>query len=79
MKPNKEWLIFLGAIYLVIGIFSFGHSAAGTYNREQAEYQKCRAATKAGFCMNMASVDAVINGIGAGIFWPLYLSWESQS
>jgi hypothetical protein len=68
-----------GLAYLAIGFFMFGHVAAARYHAEQQDYASCRAKADAyTICWSPDVVLPVAAGLGAGFFWPLYLSWEIQ-
>lgn len=73
---------FLGITYGVIGFLTFGHVAAANYGADKYEYEQCdhkrQSSEIGGLCWQPNPATAAIAGVGAGIFWPLYLSWELQ-
>lgn len=74
----------LGVAYVVIGFVTFGHVASANYRADQHEYEECdrnRRVNEGNSYNSCWQPDAVIDagkGVGAGVFWPLYLSWELQ-
>lgn len=54
------------ALYVAIGVVSFGHAAANTPT------PKCDP-----FCITTRGERAVIAGMGAFFMWPFYWSWEA--
>ena len=63
----KRARIFAG-LYLSVAVATFGHSAGSA--------MPCHDITGAHPCN---SAEDSIAGIFAGLFWPLYWSWEVQS
>lgn len=54
------------AVYALIGVVTFGHSAAAT--------PPC----KAGDMWCVPGEEAVYRGFASGLMWPLYWSWEAR-
>jgi len=80
MSINMKILAFLGGLYLLAGIATFGHAAAATKKREQAEFALCAPDDTTFACLaDNSGETAVITGMLAGIAWPLYVSWEVYS
>lgn len=65
-RMMKRLQIIAAIIYALAGIAAFGHSAANVYTPCPDTGEYCSSDTS----------QAAIGGIIAGIFWPLYLSWE---
>lgn len=60
----------IACAYVAIGILTFGHVAAAPRHCADAHSDtliQCR------------SIHHVLAGLGAGVMWPLYWSWEVQS
>jgi hypothetical protein len=80
MTQGKAWAIG-AAVYAVIGVFTFGHSAAASYEESRAEIAQCRrleAIGKRAYCFDDSVMTAGSGGIAAGFLWPLYWSWQAQ-
>lgn len=65
----------LVAAYALVGVATFGHCAGQIYRQDQAEYAACRAKPDA-VCFRTPEL-APVSGVVAGVFWPLYWSWEA--
>lgn len=72
----KRALPILGALYVLIGIVTFGHAAASWNKSEEAEYRECLS-QNADNCFNQKL--GMLSGMMGGMFWPLYWSWEAWS
>lgn len=72
---SERLLTLAAAAYIAVGIVTFGHGAAHA-DREYAECEARPAPPKeTRFCENVGPVA----GMGAGLLWPLYWSWEAWS
>jgi len=63
----KKWQIILIGIYVGFAIYSFGHCAAN---------HPCKS-WPSGSTEN-SRPETIACSLGAGLLWPLYLSWELQ-
>lgn len=69
-------VIIIAAIYLAIGVATFGHAAAA-----QERWVRTHCATERARIVNISECmdGGTMSGTGAALFWPLYLSWEFWS
>jgi hypothetical protein len=65
---DERKAIVAGVIYGIAAIITFGHGAANTGTRCLKDEAVCN-----------ANLDAPMNGMMAGVFWPFYWSWEVAS
>lgn len=71
--------------YATVAILTFGHSAAHNYPRNLYEQMVCDEARVAGMkqmpprCLGAISpkVRASVDGLVAGVLWPLYWAWAT--
>lgn len=73
----------LGWAYLAIGVATFGHAAAHADAYNEANAAECQARADSlrelGDRCRALVTPATISGLGGGIAWPLYWSWEAFS
>ena len=62
--------------YVIIAIFTFGHAAAGTQRWQDTHCQTAEARIASN---ERCYSGPAVNGVFAGVFWPLYWSWEMWS
>jgi hypothetical protein len=74
---TERKLVLAGILYGAMAVFTFGHSAAATYEREIADHAQCNRDPKA-ICFNDSVAVAGSGGLAAAALWPLYWSWEIQ-
>lgn len=64
----------IAAIYLIIAVMMFGHSANNRQREMDRKYTECMTTVMIkSSCENIES--AAIGAFFAGLFWPAYVSW----
>ncbi len=71
----EKLVIALPLLYLAVGVLSFGHSAArgDLFYADHCVTQQMR--LDDGRCQELISGNAFF----AGVFWPIYWTWEAWS
>ena len=76
---NKRILPAIGALYVAIGVVTFGHSSAHAVRQAKVDYAACQAdlaSHKVLWCTDDSDM-AAFKGMAAAMLWPLYWSWEA--
>lgn len=72
----KKLHIAAAALYFGLAIITFGHAAAQSERRINAEVAKCEQRTPNALCWDSPATPGA-SGVLAAMLWPLYWSWEA--